>query len=54
MTKLEMQELAKTATVMITKVDAGKAKGLKKERRVTKAHIKRVDAIVSRYIPNAA
>ena len=54
MTKLEMQELANTATVAITRCEPGRAKGTKKERRVTKAHAKRVDAIVARFIPNPA
>lgn len=54
MTKSEMLALAAAATVAVTKAPAAHAKGIKKPKRVTKAHAKRVDAIVSRYIKPAA
>jgi multidrug efflux pump subunit AcrB len=54
MTKLELQALVASATVAVTVAPAVYAKGIKKPKRVTKAHAKRVDAIVSRYIKPAA
>jgi Cu/Ag efflux pump CusA len=54
MTKSEMLALAAAATVAVTIAPAVYAKGVKKPKRVTKAHAKRVDAIVSRYIKPAA
>ncbi len=54
MTKLELQALVASATVAVTKVPVVYAKGIKKPKRVTKAHAKRVDAIVARFIPKAA
>lgn len=54
MTKSEMLVLAAAATVLVTKVAPATAKGIKKTKRTTKAHAKRVEAIVSRYIPAAA
>lgn len=54
MTKLELQALVASATVVVTKAPAAHAKGVKKPKRVTKAHVKRVDAIVARFIPKAA
>jgi hypothetical protein len=54
MTKLELQALVATSTVTVTKIATAHAKGIKKPKRTTKAHAKRVDAIVARYIPNAA
>ena len=54
MTKSEMLELAAAATHLVTVAPAVYAKGVKKPKRVTKAHMKRVDAIVSRYIKVAA
>lgn len=54
MTKLELQALVASSTVAVTKAPAAHAKGVKKPKRVTKAHAKRVDAIVARFIPAAA
>jgi hypothetical protein len=54
MTKLELQALVASATVAVTVAPPAHAKGVKKPKRVTKAHAKRVDAIVARFIPNAA
>ncbi len=54
MTKSEMLELAAAATALVTRVEPATARGIKKPKRVTKAHMKRVDAIVSRYIKVAA
>lgn len=53
MTKSEMLALAAAATHLVTVAPAAHAKGIKKPKRVTKAHIKRVDAIVSKYIAAA-
>ena len=50
MTKLDLQALVASATVTVTKAPVVYAKGIKKPKRVTKAHAKRVDAIVSKYI----
>ena len=54
MTKLELQALVASATVTVTKIATAHAKGVKKPKRVTKAHAKRVDTIVACYIPKAA
>lgn len=50
MTKSEMLELAASASVdLVTKLPSATAKGVKKPKRTTKAHAKRVDAIVAAY-----
>jgi hypothetical protein len=54
MTKLDLQMLVASATVAVTTVPAATARGIKKPKRTTKAHAKRVDAIVSRFISKAA
>lgn len=53
MTKLDLQMLVASSTVVVTKAPAAHAKGVKKPKRTTKAHAKRVDAIVSRFIKAA-
>lgn len=54
MTKLELQALVASATVTVTTIPVATARGIKKPKRTTKAHAKRVDAIVARFIPKAA
>jgi hypothetical protein len=51
MTKSEMLELAAAATHLVTKAPPATARGIKKPKRMTKAHAKRVEAIVARFIP---